>query len=255
MTYLVALFIVITCAFGAAGASYLVSRVVDIDYRRQHHEVGSQVFQQLGIMFSVLLAFIFSEAWGEYNTAAQAINGECGALHGSAILANALPNNEGLPLNRAILQYGRVVVETEWPMMAHRQRSPEAAEDFRLLMDIAARLEATRPVDVAMHSEIISLLTQAHAYRETRTFQINNGLPMPLWVVLVTLALVLISFVLFAGVDASGHMLFASAFAFCTVLVLVLVRMLDYPFEGALAINDADFVKMLQEVSALARVY
>jgi hypothetical protein len=254
MTYLVAFLIVIVCAIGAAGASYLVCRVVDLPLRRRHHEVGGQVFQQLGVMFAVLLAFVFSEAWGEYNTAAQAINGECGALHGTAILANALPNGEGLSLNRAILTYGTAVVQAEWPAMAHRQRSLEAAEDFRMLVDLAARLGVTQPAEVSIHSQILSLLTQAHGYRETRTFQIDNSLPMPLWVVLVVLALVLISFVLFAGIEAPGHMVFASAFAFCTVLVLVLVRMLDHPFEGALALSDGDFVKMLQQVAALTQI-
>ena len=123
-----------------------------------------------------------------------------------------------------------------------------------MLVDTAARLGVTQPAEVSIHSQILSLLTQAHSYRETRTFQIDNGLPTPLWVVLVVLALVLISFVLFAGIEAPGHMMFASAFAFCTVLVLVLVRMLDYPFDGALALSDGDFVKMLQQVSALAQI-
>ena len=36
------------------------------------------------------------------------------------------------------------------------------------------------------------------------------------------------------------------------VMVLVLVRMLDLPFQGALALPDADFVKLLGEVSGLA---
>jgi hypothetical protein len=51
--------------------------------------------------------------------------------------------------------------------------------------------------------------------------------------------------------DLRVHIVVASAFAGCTVLVLVLVRMLDYPFEGALALPDADFLKLLEQVSDL----
>jgi hypothetical protein len=58
--------------------------------------------------------------------------------------------------------------------------------------------------------------------------------------------------VLFAGVESlAGHLLFTISFAVSVVLVLVLVRMLDYPFEGALALSNADFVNTLKHVAAL----
>jgi hypothetical protein len=249
MSYLTAALIVVVSAAAAALASYLVGRFVSLEARLNHYAVGSQVFLQLGVMFAVLLAFVFSEVWAEYNTADQAINGECGALHGAAMLANALPNAAGRPVNRAIIVYANAVVQKEWPLMAQRQRSPEAAQDFRVAFDLAGRLHSTQPSDVAIQSQMLSLLSQAHGYRETRTFQVRRSLPMAMWVVLSALAVFLIGFVLFAGIEGPGHMMFASAFAGCTVMVLVLVRLLDFPFEGALALSNADFVKVLGEVS------
>ena len=249
MSYLTASLIVVISAAAAAFASYIVSRLVSLEARRNHYAVGSQVFLQLGVMFAVLLAFVFSEVWAEYNTADQAINGECGALHGAAMLANALPDAAGKPVNRAIVVYAQAVVNKEWPLMAKRQRSPEAAQDFRVAFDLAARLHSTQPSDVAIQGQIVTLLAQAHGYRETRTFQIRRSLPMAMWLVLSALSMFLIGFVLFAGVEGPGHMIFASAFSGCTVMVLVLVRLLDFPFEGALALSNGDFVKLLGEVS------
>src|SRR5665213_946927 len=98
MSYLTAVLIVFAAALAAAGAAWLVGASVGIETRKRHHEVGNPVFLQVGVMFSVLLAFVFAEVWGEFNTAAQAINGECGALHGAAMLADALPAGQGLPL-------------------------------------------------------------------------------------------------------------------------------------------------------------
>jgi hypothetical protein len=240
MTYLVACLVVGLCAAAAALASLIVSRTVPMEMRRRHYEVGSQVFLQIGVMFAVLLAFVFSEVWGQYNTAAQAINGECGALHGAAMLANALPDGKGRPLNQAIATYAGTVIDKEWPLMARRQRSAEAVEDFRIAFDLAARLNPTQPGDAAIKSQVLTLLSLAHAERETRTFQVDLGLPLAMWIVLSLLALFLVSFVLFA-----------SAFTGCTVMVLVLVRMLDFPFEGALSLANTDFVKMLGEVSTM----
>ena len=253
MSYLAAILLIVLSTAAAGGATWLVGTVLTIDTRKRHHDVGAQVFQQVGIMLSVLLAFVFSEVWGEYRTAAMAINGECGALHGAAMLAGALPGGAGLPVERAIAAYVSTVVNIEWPMMAARHDSPEAVHQFQILMQQAANLPLTRTVDMADQSQIVSLLVQAHAFRETRTFELTQGMPLLMWIMLIGIAVVLMGFVVFAGLDNPGHMIFACVFTASTVLVLVLVRMLDFPFEGALALPDNDFIKLLGEVTTLAR--
>jgi hypothetical protein len=253
MSYLAAFVLIAISTAAAGGATWLVGTVLPIDTRKRHHDVGAQVFQQVGIMLSVLMAFVFSEVWGEYRTAAMAINGECGALHGAAMLASALPDGVGQPLERAIASYIHIVVSVEWPMMAERSRSPEATQAFQTVLRQAANLQVTHPVDLVDQGQIITLLTLAHGFRETRTFELTQGMPMLMWIMLIGISMVLMGFVVFAGLENPGHMIFACVFAASTVLVLVLVRMLDFPFEGALALADNDFVRLLGEVSVLAR--
>ena len=251
MSYLTACLIVIAAALAAAGASWLICAGVSLETRRRHHEVGHPVFLQIGVMFSVLLAFVFSEVWGEYNTAAQAINGECAALHGAAMLANALPAAQGLPLERAIGAYVQTVVSIEWPTLAHGRGSEKASDDFRATLNAAANLDATTPARASTQTQILELLALAHAERETRLFQASQGLPGAVWIVLSIITLVLIGFVLFAGLETSGHLILSVAFTASTVGVLVLVKLLDYPFSGSLALGPEDFLKTLREVSAL----
>jgi hypothetical protein len=42
---------------------------------------------QLGVVFAVLLAFVFNEVRSEYNESAQAIVLEISAMHGAAVIA------------------------------------------------------------------------------------------------------------------------------------------------------------------------
>ncbi len=252
MSYLTALLIVLASTLAAAGASALVGRYVSIETRRRHHEVGNPVFLQIGVMFSVLLAFVFSEVWGEFNTAAQAINGECGSLHGAAMLANALPDGKGLPVERAIARYADTVIRIEWPAMARGGRSPPASAAFRDALQTAAAINPATPTQVSSQTEILALLADAHANRETRVFQAAAGLPGAVWTVLIATTVVLIAFVLFAGLEPPGHTLLASAFAAATVGVLVLVKLLDFPFEGSLSLRPDDYIHTLSMVSAMA---
>jgi hypothetical protein len=252
MNYSMGCVLVLLSALGAAGVSYLVWHTLGLDMRRRYHEVGNSVFLQLGVMFAVLLAFVFSQVWSEYNRTAEAINGECGALHGAAMLARGLSAAQGLAVDRAILSYSTTVVNTEWPQLAKRRSSPEAMKDFQAILETVSHLDVSRPVEVSDQGQILSLLTQAHAFRETRTFQASQGVPIFMWVILCFYTFVLILFVLLAAVESpAGHMVFAGVFAGSTVLILVLVRMLDYPFEGALALGNGDFLTMTQRVSTL----
>ena len=253
MSYFQAFVIVAASALASAAASWLVGRFLTVEARRRHHDVGNPVFLQVGVMLAVLLAFVFSEVWGEYRSAALAINGECGALHGAAMIANALPDNDGQPVNRAIAAYAQTVVDTEWPMMLHRHRSPRAAQAFDAIVRQAVNLKVTQSSESATQNQIISLLSQAHANRETRTFQLTQGMPPLMWFMLISISAMLVGFVVFAGADRPAHMVFSAVFAGSMALVLVLVRMLDFPFEGALTLQDTDFVKMLGEVTILAR--
>jgi hypothetical protein len=71
-------------------------------------------------------------------------------------------------------------------------------------------------------------------------------------VVLSFYSLLLVAFVLFAGIESRvAHLFFTATFSTSVILVLIVVRMLDYPFEGALTLSNADFIKTIALVSAL----
>ena len=58
----------------AAFICALLHRIVHRDTFRRYHEVGYAVFLQLGVIFAVLLAFVFNNVWSNYNVASQAID-------------------------------------------------------------------------------------------------------------------------------------------------------------------------------------
>lgn len=254
MSYTSAIAIVIVCAFVAGLASFVVFKFSKIESRRRHHEIGAQVFQLTGVIFAVILAFVFNEVWDQYNTAARAVSAECGALHGAAMLASALPDGQGKAINRAILSYTDEVVHVEWASMYNERRSIQAAHDIRSIIRIAARLRLSNPSDVASQQQILALLSEAHAQRETRTFQLGSGMPDPLWIVLIIFAVALTSFVIAAGIEFPANVIMSSGIAVAIAMILVLVRMLDYPFEGALALSSADFIKLSGQLADLLRL-
>jgi len=123
MSYTEALLLISLTAIASTAAASSVQYILDIDIRRRLHEVGHPVYLQIGVVFAVLLAFVFNGVWGEYNRAAQAINGECGALHGAAVLAHDLSDRQGQGIEQAILNYLKVVINIEWAALKRREAS------------------------------------------------------------------------------------------------------------------------------------
>ncbi len=253
MGYGTAILIILVVGLAAAAVTLVVQKAVATDLRREHHEVGSTVFLQLGVIFAVLLAFVFSEAWTEYNEASAAIDLEVGAMHGAAMIVATLP----APFAKAILSkqkaYLDSVVQAEWPVMA-AHRTEDMATDQKLvaLIQAVANLKFDDPAESDKKPEILSLLAQAHAQREVRIYQAGSGIPGALWAVLIGLELILIAFVVLSGLRYwASAALVSGVFAASVSSILVVARLLDYPFEGALALHPHDFLQVTNKVVGL----
>ena len=250
MNYAQAAAIILFSAGAVLALSYVVHRRVPVRIRNSHHEVGAAIFLQLGVLFAVLLAFVFNEAYSEYGEAQRAIDLECGAMHASAILSATLPRAEAQDLLGLQATYLHDVVSLEWPELgAHRRPDNAARSTLTVLMQHAARLPVTDPSVGPLKSQLLALLAEAHAQREIRLYQATNGLPVPLWVVLIGFDVVLTAFVAFSGLlNYLSLALFSMLFSTFASATLVLVRLLDYPFEGAIGLSPRSFVETMQKV-------
>jgi len=141
----------------AAFICALLHRIVHRDTFRRYHEVGYAVFLQLGVIFAVLLAFVFNNVWSNYDVASQAIDSECGSLHGVAILSDRLPS----PARDAILNdlhaYLTIVIDQEWADMQRRNESRAADAKFQSLWHTVETVN-TDLADNQIRGQMLSLL-------------------------------------------------------------------------------------------------
>jgi hypothetical protein len=252
MSYSAAILIIAGAALLAALTTVIMQGFVAIDFRRKHHDVGSTVFLQLGVIFAVQLAFVFSEAWGEYNQAAAAINLEVGAMHGVGMIAATLPPAQAHAILTKEQNYLQSVVDDEWAVMAaHRTEHPGTDLKLQALLQEVANLNVSDD-QREKKAEMLSLLAEAHAQRETRIFQANSGIPGALWWVLIAFTIMLGLFVSLSGVPYRTTAAAISAcFAAGIASILVVARLLDYPFEGALSLHSTDFREVIDKIKVL----
>ena len=243
--------VVLGAGIVAAFICALLHRIVHRDTFRRYHEVGYAVFLQLGVIFAVLLAFIFDNVWSNYNVASQAIDSECGSLHGVAILGDRLPS----PARDAVLKdlhaYLSTVLGREWSDMQRRKESQAADARFQLLWQTVETVN-TGPADDQIRDQLLSLLAAAHQSRETRLYQMTQGVPGLVWGLLTIFASTLIGCLLvFAAEASTSKTILVGVFTSSLTLALLTVRVLDFPFESALQLSSRDFNGTLQKVDRL----
>ena len=235
----------------AAFICALLHRVVYRDTFRHYHEVGYAVFLQLGVIFAVLLAFVFNNVWSNYNVASQAIDSECGSLHGIAILSDRLRSPARDAILKDLRAYLTTVIDQEWADMQRRKESQAADTRFQLLWQTVETVN-TGPADDQIRDQLLSLLAAAHQSRETRLYQMTQGVPGLIWGLLIIFSSTLIGCMLvFAAEASTSKTILVGVFTSSLTLALLTVRVLDFPFESALQLSSRDFNGTLQKVDRL----
>ena len=229
----------------------LLHRVVHHDTFRRYHEVGYAVFLQLGVIFAVLLAFVFNNVWSEYNVASQAVDSECGSLHGIAILSDRLPSLARDAILNDLHLYLTTILDREWPDMQGRHESRAADARFQSLWQTVETVN-TGPADNQIRGQLLNLVATAHQSRETRLFQMTQSVPGLVWSVLIALASTLIGCMLVFAAEASlSKAVLVGIFTSSLTLALLTVHILDFPFESALQLSSRDFSDTLEKIDRL----
>ena len=236
--------VVLASALVTGAASYATFRLVGVELRRRHFEVGTTIFLQAGVIYAVFLAFIFGQALTSYVDADNAVDQECAALHGASMIAAALPAKPREEMKDALLVYIAAVIDPEWAAMRETRRASPVAETAQIaLIERANTLDLTAPKDIAVQARLVTLLVEAHRDREERIFQAGQGIPAGLWAMVLAYCGVLVGLVFFSSLETAwSHATMSAIFGALNAIVLLACFLLQYPFEGPFRLGSTSFV-------------
>ncbi|WP_330181535.1 DUF4239 domain-containing protein [Nocardia sp. NBC_01503] len=244
-------FAMIVPVLTVAGGIPLLRRSLRRGAPSDHNEVAGLVFQVIGALYAVLLAFVVVNEWNSLqeargNTFSEA--NELGALYWNT---RALPPEFGRDLEATTKQYARVVIDKEWPRLARGEYSPEAtALVYRMREQINA-LPSDTPSSQSVYEHSLSTVNDLAAARRERLSQSGHNVPPALWMALALGAVVTVGFTFVFGLPKFWtHLLLGSSLAVLIMLVMALIQMLDQPFAGSIAVQPDAFEIFLRDLPA-----
>jgi hypothetical protein len=235
---LTGLLLLCTSMFLAAGGLIIVQRVVPIEVRRQHNDVAGFIYAVLGVVYAVLLGLTVVAVWEEWNRAVVTADEEASSLAEVFWIADSMPESEGHHIQALARSYARVVANEEWQLMEQGKSSPKA---WDLIDDIRASLQnfdTSTPEEQVLYEQGFERMRDLAGARRDRLLEAEQGLPVVLWIVLMTGGIIVIGFTYLFGLESTViHLLMVASLALIIALVLFTVAALNYPFKGDITVG------------------
>jgi hypothetical protein len=220
---------------GAAVAALLLVRRRAPDGSFFHDgDRAAGVFGVLATGFAILLGFVVFLAFTSYDSSKQGAETEALTVGQQFETAQFLPAEVRRRLGEELVCYGRSVAYLEWRRMEAGTEgdaiNPWGAALFRTLKAADPR---TAP-EQAAYGKWLDQTSDRETARNSRIHGADGVIPGPLWLVLITIAAVILVFMMFFA--DSGERAIVQALLIGTVVTviaatLLVVEFLDNPFD------------------------
>lgn len=252
MTYLTAIFILIGISVLAGSCVFLVRKYVHVSFLQKHHEVAFIIFLQEGVIYGVLLAFVVSVVWGQFNDVGEEMEREVSNLLVVAQLTPVLPEALRVNMQSDMRDYMQSVLNQEWKTMYYGQSNAESRVLIDHLQTIFLEYKPQNIAEVAVYSEILRHLSEAREARRIRLFHSALSVPSVIWVILIGMGMMVIALPLFFGMEHRWpQALLTGCLTAMITSLLLLIILLDNPFGENLQVDNAAFVQGLDQVNSM----
>lgn len=214
---------------------------------------AGNVFQVVGNVYAVLLAFVVIVVWQSYSAAQLCVTQEANATAELERMSRAFPVVSRREVQEATRAYLQLVAGDEWRLLRKGEESPLAhaalVEIWNLYADMPPELQAH-----PMYAESLELLQQIGENRRLRILAAREAVPPVLWLVLVACGFCTLVLLYRMNVpELRQHMVLTTLYAVVVAFILFLTAALDNPFRPDLGITPQAYSFVLEHMQNLDR--
>jgi len=234
--------IIIACVAAAVAFLFLVTRASTAPARKESNDFTGAVVAVIGTTYAVILAFMLSGVWNQFQQAQANEEQEANSLVNVFRIAGQLRDPNADAIQKLCARYADNALNREWPAMVNAQMPPEGGEMINQLWTLAGKVQAQAQPDAIAAYQLMEELRGLTQYRRIRAMQNREALPGILWAVLIAGGIITVAASCFFGVsNFRFHLLQVLVLSFLISLVLVAIADVDRPYQGALRVKPEGF--------------
>ncbi len=222
---------------------YAARHFVPSELLKDHNDVAGNIYNMLGVVYAVLLAFVVFVVWQQYQNVGQAVDNEANAIVSLYRVALALPDSTTrTQLMTDLRAYTQGVINDEWQHLGRYEQGPLPETALARLWSTGTAFQPRTTQESDLYTEILSDLQNVTRLRRERFQADRTHIPDILWILLLGGGLIIVVFTFFFGTN-NGHIhaFMAAALAAVIAFTLVLIFVLDHPFAGSVRIGPEPF--------------
>lgn len=212
------------------------------------------IYGALYVTFGVVVGFSAFLVLTKYTTSQTTMEIEANDVRALYYLAEQFPESQRDQLQDLTTSYARAVIEEEWPLMREGQSSTRATA---LNQEITRSIETLQPstsTEQTLFSQALLRANELNQNRSIRLLYASKGLPLILWLVLGILAIIIILFTYFLGMESAWlHVLAVAALAAGLTFTMFTTIVLDSPFGGDFRLTPEAFERVLSEMESASQ--
>ena len=221
---------------------WLVRRLVPAVREGFDAEVAAQMLGVVAALFGLLLAFVVVIAYQSYGDAQSNVTDEADALAAIVRDSDAFGQPDGGRARRAVGAYVRAVVDDEWPRTHDGKDSRRAQLAVDGMYRAIQAIDPGSPKEAAFYDDSVRRLNDALEARRNRLQDAVGGLPWVISALLLVGSIVIIGYTVLVGSRSAGSTRSGlERSRSSSVLSLVVLLDLSYPFSGDLAVDPGPF--------------
>lgn len=215
-------------------------------FNRDHSSYAGYIYNAMGVVFSLVFAFITVLVWQNYNGVNDAVTKEASNLNNIYRLYSAFPPEIDTAGKAAIRDYTHSIIEEDWPLLSKDQFNIASYQKFLKIESEIIRYQPKTAGEINAHQQMLRLITDSAELRRSRVYNAKFALDPPAWVGLVSSALVFLFFsCLFEMKSREIHLLLILFLGLTIVGVLYFLVLYIHPFLGPMAIQPTPFQNLL----------
>jgi Protein of unknown function (DUF4239) len=225
---------------GILAASVLISIAFLVATRRNRHGWWADPGRAAGVLgaarspFAVILAFVILVGFQRFDDAQTSAQREADAVRAMFKEADFFDTAAREQIQANLLCYGRAVVALDWPAMS-RESSSTRVDELEGYLDSDLRsVQITDPVQTSALGEMFKDENARDESRADRIAGADEGVPQPVWIVLIAGALGVMAFVLLFADPAERLLSQAVMVGSVAVIIvggLLLIWFLSHPYR------------------------
>ena len=211
-----------------------------------HNDVAGFIYATLGTIYAVLLAFMVVVSWENFDVTSRNVQKEANYIADLYRDSEAFAPEFRKNVRASLDIYVDAIVDEEWPLLAKGERSMHVQEISTGIWKLYGAYQPRTETEKIFFAESVNRLNDAGELRRQRILDAQSGIPLTLWLVLITGGFVTIFYTFLFGTENFGAQILMTtmltmviAFIFYTVLAF------DFPFTGSVNISHKPFEEIL----------